>query len=664
MATATGKDTVDLGWLAWKDPRSWMEPMQGARWKGVMYAENKRFEAAIRGVAGKEALEAAVSAFEAAAQEGDGVRSWEVEGGGSRIRILPHGSSGIEWFWAGGEAEGIDAGDISLGSGGLVAYTREFGHGAESYELIVQRGRRRLWSSRGARGLGFGPAVAIVGGQVIVQEASRPLNYSRVVAFDLGSGGRERVLLHEEPTDSPWMLSLVKGESECLFLVAEQAGRQRLYVLERAWGGGRSGAAGWRLRQLCPEGICFHPLGFFGGGSAPCFFVRRGRMDAPWELEGGAEFQRWRIPSTLRGHGIELAVGGLGLIVFKAHGERIFWRAGGGGAVTRLLCEVALNPWARWAGKGGAGDFLVTVPGAAPVRASIQLASSKGGLHLDYPASEYGGRRATGMARSADGARVRWILLRDANRGSEQPPAGLLVAAYGAYGLPTLMDTGRWKPYLERGWAVGLALVRGGGDDNEVWAEAGRREGKLRGVEDLEACVRAMQGAAGVGVGETVVFGRSAGGYLVGAAIVRHPMGDLFGGAYVEVPYVDVLRTASNPSLPLTAFEYLEFGDPARRLADFEFLLRHSPISGLGAEGAPGVRVLCRTALNDKQVYAYESAKWMDALRGAAAVEAVAEGQPKLLAITAGHGHFVKGHLRDIERAEDYLLIMKNLGSK
>ena len=191
---------------------------------------------------------------------------------------------------------------------------------------------------------------------------------------------------------------------------------------------------------------------------------------------------------------------------------------------------------------------------------------------------------------------------------------------------------------------------------------AGRREGKLRGVEDLEACVRAMQGATGVGAKDTVLYGRSAGGYLVGTAIVRHPMGELFGGAYVEVPYVDVLRTASNPSLPLTAFEYLEFGDPARRLADFEFLLRHSPISGLSAEGAPGVRVLCRTALNDKQVFAYESAKWVDALRGTAAAEAA--GQPKLLAITAGHGHFVKGHLRDIERAEDYLLIMKNLGSK
>jgi oligopeptidase B len=164
-----------------------------------------------------------------------------------------------------------------------------------------------------------------------------------------------------------------------------------------------------------------------------------------------------------------------------------------------------------------------------------------------------------------------------------------------------------------------------------------------------------MQRDTGLGAKDTVVFGRSAGGYLVGAAVVRHPMGDLFGGAYVEVPYVDVLRTASNPSLPLTAFEYLEFGDPARRVADFEFLLRHSPISGLGAEGAPGVRVLCRTALNDKQVYAYESAKWVDALRGSGG------GADKLLAITAGQGHFVKGHQRDIERAEDFLLLTKNL---
>jgi oligopeptidase B len=127
---------------------------------------------------------------------------------------------------------------------------------------------------------------------------------------------------------------------------------------------------------------------------------------------------------------------------------------------------------------------------------------------------------------------------------------------------------------------------------------------------------------------------------------------------YTEVPYVDVLRTAGNPALPLTSFEYDEFGDPARKVADFEFLLRYGPVSGLGPAGAPGVWVLCRTASNDRQVYAYESAKWVQALRGSAKGEA---GEEKLLSVTAGVGHFVKGLQRNIERAEDFLLLGKKV---
>jgi oligopeptidase B len=274
------------------------------------------------------------------------------------------------------------------------------------------------------------------------------------------------------------------------------------------------------------------------------------------------------------------------------------------------------------------------------------------------PLQEYGGRRLTDTARSADGTPVRWVLVQNANHSRKGRPVGLIVTAYGAYGIPTLLDTTRWKPYLERGWCIGIALVRGGGDDNEAWAEAGRREGKLRGVEDLEACVRAMQRVSGVSPRATCLFGRSAGGYLVGAAVVRHPQGDLFGMVYTEVPYVDVLRTAGNPALPLTSFEYEEFGDPARKVADFEFLLRHAPVSGLGPGGAPGVWVLCRTASNDRQVYAYESAKWVQALRGSAKGEA---GEEKLLSVTAGVGHFVKGLQRNIERAEDFLLLGKKV---
>jgi hypothetical protein len=645
MAKASA-EVQDVGWLAWRDPRAWMESMRGPRWAAVVKRENEAFDAAVRSIAGKEEAEAAVSKFEAAAEEGDVARGWRVHvpcgEGGCHIRVLPHGSAGITWLW---EEEGaapphpISAGDLAVGQEGLLAYTLDFGKGAESYELVVQRGRTILWRSRGVGGRGYGPFVAILGDHAVVLEASGPLQYSRLVAIELENHGK-RVLIHEEPADSSWMLSLIKGERGCLFLLAEQAGRQRLFELER----------GLHLRRLSPEGVCFHPIGYTEGNRQdPCYFVRRGSIAAPWQLEGplGRHWQQ-HIPLELRRCGIERVVASLGLIVWKQRGERIFWLANGRRHHPRLLCEFIVNPWALWAGKSMHKECVVTVPGASSVRATLQ----KGGIHLDSPLSEYGGRRRMGMARSADGTGVRWACIENANRAKGAPPVGLLVAAYGAYGIPTTLDTSRWKPYLERGWAVGLAFVRGGGDDNEVWAELGRREGKLQGVEDLEACVREIQAACKVGADKTVLFGRSAGGYLVGAAVARHPRGDVFGTAYVEVPYVDVLRTASNPALPLTAYEYNEFGDPAHRVADFEFLLRHSPITGLEPEGAPGVTVICRTSLNDRQVYAYESAKWVDALRGVKG-----EGAPKWLAFQAGVGHFTLGMQQSIQRAEDYILL-------
>ncbi len=645
---ATASTITDVGWLAWRDPRAWMESMRGPRWTALVKRENEAFDAAVRRVAGKEEVEAAVTQFEAAREEGDVARSWRVQvpgGEGQRhIRILPHGAAGLTWFW---EEEGgaaalrtTLAGDLAVGQAGVLSYTRDFGKGAESYELVVQRGHTALWRSRGVEGQGYGPQVAILGDSVIALEATGPLRYSRLVAFPIHPRGKRQVLYEESP-DSSWMLTLVKGERGCLFLLAEQAGRQRLFEVGRDL----------QLRRLSPEGTCFYPIGYAEGGrQEPCYFVRRGSETAPWQLEGPLG-RRWQIPAGLRRCGIECAVGSLGLVVWKQHGERVFWMANGRQQQEplRLFCEVLVNPWARWAGASMHDECVVTVPGATPVRARLE----RGRVHLESPLSEYGGHRRIGMARSADGTGVRWICITNANWLRGISPVGLIVAAYGAYGIPTTLDTSRWKPYLERGWAVGLALVRGGGDDNEAWAEAGRREGKLRGVEDLEACVRALQGVCRVGPAATVLFGRSAGGYVVGATIVRHPRGELFGTAYVEVPYVDVLRTASNPALPLTAYEYNEFGDPAHRVADFEFLLRSSPISGLGPEGAPGVAVICRTSLNDRQVYAYESAKWVDALRGGAA----RRGAAKWLAFQADVGHFTQGEVQSIQRAEDYTLL-------
>jgi oligopeptidase B len=141
----------------------------------------------------------------------------------------------------------------------------------------------------------------------------------------------------------------------------------------------------------------------------------------------------------------------------------------------------------------------------------------------------------------------------------------------------------------------------------------------------------------------------------VGAAATRHPDGELFGSIYTESPYVDVLSTASNPQLPLTKYEYLEFGNPLHVIADFETLLRLGPITGLDEKGAPGLFVICRAGLNDRQVYAYESVKWMDALRGKK------KGEPKLLEIIKEDGHFSRGFQMYAERASDFLLLSKRI---
>jgi oligopeptidase B len=102
----------------------------------------------------------------------------------------------------------------------------------------------------------------------------------------------------------------------------------------------------------------------------------------------------------------------------------------------------------------------------------------------------------------------------------------------------------------------------------------------------------------------------------VGAIVARFPDGHLVGAAFTEVPYVDILRTSSNPDLPLTIGEFDEFGNPQEKILNFKELLSVSPINTLPSNGAPGVFVLSRVGLLDKQVFAYESFKWIQKLRG------------------------------------------------
>jgi oligopeptidase B len=264
-------------------------------------------------------------------------------------------------------------------------------------------------------------------------------------------------------------------------------------------------------------------------------------------------------------------------------------------------------------------------------------------------------------AESKDGTRVPFVLIGP----NDHPARGLLVIGYGAYGMATGMGTGRWEPLLKDGWAVAIGLWRGGGDHTPEWEDAGRVHGRIRTLEDAEAVVREARRRAGVPARATVLYGRSAGGLWVGGLVAKYPDGDLFGGAYMEVPYLDVLRTVTNRTLPLTDIETEEFGLPEARLSDFASALQWSPMELLLARGqhqhsAKGdelllsqkrpikVWQLVRTGANDSEVYPYESAKWVARC-----------GERALLAFQSRQGHFVSGAVGLEQRALDLAIVKK-----
>jgi protease II len=546
----------------------------------------------------------------------------------------------VKWRWEHASEETV-AGDLDIRTDGLIAYTTDMTKGEGAYKLVVQRRNKVLWTYNGSKN-GLSNTVAILGSSVYVVEAVGRLCFSRLIQLDLKTG-KVRKVLYEEPNRQA-QLYLVKGERKCLFLLSDNSGRHKLFHVEGAKG---------TVRQLSPKALSFVPIGYAGGSTEPCYFAKYDSFFGPW-LPYGHSLPHWDLPSEIQHCGIDTVHLSTGLLVLKEHGTRHLFACGTNRPFRRIgsfLGELALNPWALWEGRLGQQGYLDTrlmIPGLPPVNTMLHvregLALSSSSIFPPYG----GGPCRKGKTRSADGTLVHWMVC------GSQKPRGLIVTGYGAYGLESHLSLDRWRPYLEVGYAVGVAFVRGGGDDTEAWAEAGRREGKLRGVEDFEACVRGMQRELQVPADRTCIYGRSAGGYLVGATVARHPRGDLFQFAYAEVPYVDVLRTTTNPSLPLTEFEYLEFGNPASKIAEFEAILRLSPVDALGPEGAPGVFVLCRTAANDSQVYAYESAKWVQALRGQSTMTRRAKA---LLAFAKEEGHFSTADTVVQERAEDFVIL-------
>jgi oligopeptidase B len=269
-----------------------------------------------------------------------------------------------------------------------------------------------------------------------------------------------------------------------------------------------------------------------------------------------------------------------------------------------------------------------------------------------FDASQYVSARLHAIA--LDGTRVPISIVhrRDTPRDGSAP---LLLYGYGSYGIsmPVSFSSNRLS-LLDRGAIYAVAHIRGGGELGKPWHDAGRMKQKRNTFTDFIAGAEHLVAGNYTTPEKLAIEGGSAGGLLMGAVTNSHP--DLFRMVISHVPFVDVLNTMLDPSLPLTVGEYEEWGNP-QVAEDYFYMKSYCPYTNLERKEYPAM--LVKTGLNDSQVMYWEPAKYVAKLR-----TLKSDSNTLLLKTNMGAGHGGASgrydYLREI--ALDYAFFLTQLG--
>jgi len=269
-----------------------------------------------------------------------------------------------------------------------------------------------------------------------------------------------------------------------------------------------------------------------------------------------------------------------------------------------------------------------------------------------YDASQYVTERVTITAR--DGARVPVSVLRRMD--SRKDGSGkLFVYGYGAYGfaVPPAFSTSRLS-LVDRGFAFAIAHIRGGDDLGYQWFLDGKLAKRTNSFNDFVDVTRGLIAEGYAEAGRVAAQGGSAGGELMGAAVNQAP--ELYGAVVADVPFVDVLNTMLDDTLPLTPGEWTEWGNPITDKAAFDLIRSYSPYDNVEAKPYPAM--LITGGLTDPRVTYWEPAKWAARLRATKT-----DGNLMLLKINMGAGHGGKsGRWNSLhELAEAYAFVVTQI---
>jgi len=273
----------------------------------------------------------------------------------------------------------------------------------------------------------------------------------------------------------------------------------------------------------------------------------------------------------------------------------------------------------------------------------------------DFDPERYRSERI--FATAGDGTKIPISIIyrKDLELNGSRP---LILEGYGSYGISNDVDfSSNRLSLLDRGMIYAVAHIRGGGELGKEWHDQGRMMSKKNTFTDFITCAEYLIGSGYTSADRLVITGGSAGGLLMGAVANLRP--DLFKAIVSYVPFVDVMNTMLDASLPLTVGEYLEWGDPNEKSA-YDYMRSYSPYDNIVRQDYP--TMLIRTSLNDSQVMYWEPAKYVARLR-----TMKTDQNPLLFKVKmepGGHGGASGRYDRLRDMAFDYAFILSQVGSE
>ncbi len=269
-----------------------------------------------------------------------------------------------------------------------------------------------------------------------------------------------------------------------------------------------------------------------------------------------------------------------------------------------------------------------------------------------YEPADYVSERL--QARAGDGTKVAISLVY--KKGTVlDGSAPMLLQGYGSYGIPEDVNFSSSRlSLMDRGMVVAIAHIRGGGELGKPWHDDGKMMNKKNTFTDFIACAEHLIAKKYTSKDRLVIMGGSAGGLLMGAVTNLRP--DLFKGVVLLVPFVDVINTMLDETLPLTVSEFEEWGNPKEKEA-YQYMKTYCPYTNIEAKDYPAM--LVKTSFNDSQVMYWEPAKYTAKLR------ALKTDKNELLFkinMNAGHGGASGRYDHLKETAFLYAWVLKTLG--